>query len=59
MGEPFRFGLGCRKIYECGRGTPVISVPRAWMENNGVHTKDSVSVEVLHNGDLLIKAPKK
>jgi bifunctional DNA-binding transcriptional regulator/antitoxin component of YhaV-PrlF toxin-antitoxin module len=58
MGEPFRFGLGVRKIYECGRGTPVIAIPKIWRENYGVKTGDSVSIEVLQDGDLLIKAPQ-
>lgn len=59
MGDPFRFGLGCRKIYTCGRGTPVIAIPKVWRENYGVGSGDSVSIEVLQNGDLLVKAPKK
>ena len=58
MVEPFRFGLGCRKIYKCGRGTPVIAIPKIWRENYGVKIGDSVSIEVLHDGNLLVKAPQ-
>jgi bifunctional DNA-binding transcriptional regulator/antitoxin component of YhaV-PrlF toxin-antitoxin module len=59
MAEPFSFSLGCRKIYTCGRGTPVIALPKLWRENYGVKTGDSVSIEVLHNGDMLVKPPEK
>ena len=57
MGEPFSFGLGCRKIRESGR-TPVIVIPKVWADNYGVKKGDIVSIEVLQGGDLLIKAPQ-
>lgn len=59
MVEPFRFGLGCRKIYQCGRGVPVVAIPKVWRENYGVQVGDSVKIEVLHDGNLLIKVPEK
>ena len=57
MNEPRPFDLGTRTIRLCGKGTAVFSLPRAWMRNAQVAVGDDLTIEVLRDGALVVKAP--